>query len=1280
MAVSGMGDGRMPGGDRLFNEAATEEKGERARLSSFVGAMAISDLVKSTLGPKGMDKILQSTSRGGGLMVTNDGATILKALHIDNPAAKVLVDISKVQDDEVGDGTTSVVVLAGELLREAEKLVTARIHPMTIISGYRMALDCAREVLISKSRDNKDDPAKFREDLLRIAKTTLSSKILSQDKEHFASLAVDAVLRLKGSTNLEAIQIIKKAGGALSDSYLDEGFILDKKIGVGQPKKIENAKILVANTAMDTDKVKIYGARVRVDGMAKVAEIEAAEKNKMRQKVEKIIAHGINCFINRQLIYNFPEELFSDAGVMAIEHADFEGIERLALVTGGEIASTFEDPAGVKLGHCKVIEEIMIGEDRLIHFSGVALGEACTIVLRGASSHVLDEAERSLHDALCVLTATVADSRVVWGGGWPEVMMATRVDVLARRTPGKRALAVEAFASALRAIPTIIADNAGLDSAELVAQLRAAHAEENSHAGIDVITGQSGDMEECGIYESLKVKQAVLMSATEAAEMILRHLELSLAEAQLRLAQAEALLRAQGVVPPWGEGNGEAGDGEAEAGEAEEKVDNAKREESAGVKSGRGNEDALQEISGERDEVLALTLLTQEAAVDDSEDGGGGGGGDLQSGRRRGKGGRKVRGKALENYRTRHVALQIMYLGSRYLGFASQGIVGPTVEGRLVSALLHTKLLIPATSPASPQAPTSAAGEALQMTSPQHQQAASPQAPTPAAAPSASAAVVDNSREKECDVTVARGVCCTPLQQEGRRVTVLNGGRTPLGQGGKDVTVSNGRLDAKLQRKQKRAARQRDAASTECGYNEGASAAAWSGAVTKGGVVIMKDIMKDESARYSRCGRTDRGVNAIGQVVALHLRSSVRPRQQRTEMTATDFATATATSADPTASQINLSSDSVGAGLAATDVAREPDDMAKEPHDVAKDTDDVAGEIDYVASLNRALPDDIRVLAWAPATPDFSARWAMQRAAALFKGRHDFRNFCRMDAENVKSFERDMSLCRVVPFATLSSSSSEGDVSPSRAIRSAERPSVWVLQVVGTAFLWHQIRCMMAVLLMVGRGQERPEVVSELLDVHGGPFTSKPQYAPAEPHGLVLHRCSFPASLRFHCSASKSTLALSCMWGHKHKAIFGPSIHALSVAPADPHGLVLHRCSFPASLRFHCSASKTPLPHKGRQRQAPVLPIHPPAAQLSAHPMLSAQCPHYPSPTHPLLAHLPCHQMPSASSVNLSASSSLQHSSDAACPHYPSHTPPPPPPIAPHPPDAKHLFCQSIRQ
>lgn len=331
------------------------------------------------------DKILQSVSRGKEVTVTNDGATILKSLYVDNPAAKVLVDISKTQDDEVGDGTTSVVVLAGELLRESEQLVNQKIHPMLIIAGFREAAEAARQRLEAISVNNIADAAAFRKDLINIAKTTLSSKILTSDKDHFAELAVDAVLRLKGSTNLDSIQILKKIGGTIKDSFLDEGFILDKSIGVGQPKRIEDAKILVANTAMDTDKIKIYGARVRVDSMTKVADIEKAEKEKMREKCEAIIGHGINCFVNRQLIYNFPEELFADAGIMAIEHADFDGIERLALVTGGEITSTFDDPSNVKLGRCKLIEEIMVGEDRMIHFSGCEMNEACSIILRGAS-------------------------------------------------------------------------------------------------------------------------------------------------------------------------------------------------------------------------------------------------------------------------------------------------------------------------------------------------------------------------------------------------------------------------------------------------------------------------------------------------------------------------------------------------------------------------------------------------------------------------------------------------------------------------------------------------------------------------------------------------------------------------------------------------------------------------------------------------------------------------------------------------------------------------------
>lgn len=506
---------------QILGNQATEERGENARLSSFIGAIAVGDLVKSTLGPKGMDKILQSSSSGE-VMVTNDGATILKSIALDNAAAKVLVNVSKVQDDEVGDGTTSVCVLASELLREAEKLINKRIHPQTIIEGFRIASQAAADALRESSVDNSSSKDLFRADLVNIAKTTLSSKVLSQDKEYFSNLAVDAVLRLKGSTNLENIQIIKKVGGKLSDSFLDEGFILDKKIGVNQPKRIENAKILVANTPMDTDKIKIFGARVKVDATGKLAELERAERNKMKSKVEKIKAHGINCFVNRQLIYNWPEQLFADSGIMAIEHADFDGIERLALVTGGEIASTFDHPELVKLGQCDLIEEIIIGEDKMIKFSGVAAGEACTIVLRGATHQLLDEAERSLHDALSVLSQTVKEPATVLGGGCSEMLMSKAVDAVAAITSGKRAMAVEAFAKALRQLPTYLADNAGYDSSELVSQLRSAHHDGKSDSGLDMYQGKVASMRELGVTESYKLKRQVLLSAAEAAEMILR--------------------------------------------------------------------------------------------------------------------------------------------------------------------------------------------------------------------------------------------------------------------------------------------------------------------------------------------------------------------------------------------------------------------------------------------------------------------------------------------------------------------------------------------------------------------------------------------------------------------------------------------------------------------------------------------------------------------------------------------------------------------------------------
>jgi len=516
----------LTGGPNILKEGGTEDKGENARLQAFIGAIAIGDLVKSTLGPKGMDKILQSLPGEGGskgnAIVTNDGATILKSVWIDNPAAKILVDISKTQDAECGDGTTSVVVLAAELLRNAQFLVEQRMHPQVVIKGYRIGLAAARAKLEAMAMDNGNDLKVFREDLLRIARTTLSSKLLKHEKDHFATLAVDAVLRLRGKPNLDYIQVIKKPGASLKDSFLEEGFILEKKIGVGMPKVLENCKILVANCQMDTDKIKIYGARVKVDSYEAVSAIEKAEKEKMKDKVDRIVKHGCNVFINRQLIYNYPEQLFKEANVMAIEHSDFEGTERLAAVLGADIASTFENPEETKLGQCKKISEMMIGEDKVIKFSGCAQGEACTIVLRGASAHILDEAERSLHDALAVLYQTVQDTRVVHGGGATEMAMAAAVMEACKGVEGKEVAAVEQFAKALQQIPMILADNAGYDSQELLGKLKAVHSQGQHTFGLDFGQGQVADMKPLGIMESFRSKMSQLCSAGEAAEMIVR--------------------------------------------------------------------------------------------------------------------------------------------------------------------------------------------------------------------------------------------------------------------------------------------------------------------------------------------------------------------------------------------------------------------------------------------------------------------------------------------------------------------------------------------------------------------------------------------------------------------------------------------------------------------------------------------------------------------------------------------------------------------------------------
>ena len=355
--------------------------------------------------------------------------------------------------------------------------------------------------------DNFDDQVAFEKDLKNIAMTTLSSKLLLHDREHFASLAVNAVLRLKGSAEMSYIKIIKKAGGTLGDSFLADGMILEKTISTGCKHRMENPRVMVANTPMDHDKIKIMGSKVKVDSMAKIADIEEAEKRKMKQKVDKILAHKPDVFINRQLVYNYPEQLLADAGVMVIEHADFDGVERLSAVLGSDIISTFDTPETAVLGSCELIEEMMIGEDKVIKFSGCQRNEACTVVLRGSGSHILDEAERSLHDAICVLMAAVKNHKTIYGGGNSEMRMSLAVDELAKSMSGKQAIAVEAFATALRQMPTIIADNAGYDSAELVTNLRSEIVNGNLTAGLNMFEGKVDSMKELGVTECFRVKE-----------------------------------------------------------------------------------------------------------------------------------------------------------------------------------------------------------------------------------------------------------------------------------------------------------------------------------------------------------------------------------------------------------------------------------------------------------------------------------------------------------------------------------------------------------------------------------------------------------------------------------------------------------------------------------------------------------------------------------------------------------------------------------------------------
>lgn len=482
------------------NVGTVEERKDDALRTIRNGVTLIGDILKSTLGPRGCLKVLH----GKETSITNDGAFILKNLLIDSASAKIIINSSMNQDWEEGDGTTSIAVLVSLLLREAYQL---NIHPMKIIKGFSLALSKCLEVLGKKKFTPKP------EDIRNLVKTTLNSKVLSNSLDIFIDICVKAVEIAEDITLIEII----KLEGDLSESLLVDGIVLDKAVDI----TLENPKILIANTAMDYDKVKIFSSKINVESIGELEKIELAEKSKMGAKVDRICSVPFDLFVNRQIIYDYPLQLLKNKGLCVIEHADFDGVERLNKVLGGNLLSSFESISDSDLGTCQKVSPIVIKDRKMVRFEGIKKG-ACTIVICGSSKEMLDEAERSVHDALCVLKRVRENPNCLYGGGCIETALALELSKLALEVKTKESEAIECFAKALLNIPKTIADNCGFDGDEVKAALKNDHLYRRGTYGVNVDNGKTCCMKEKGIIEGFDMKRRVIMAACETAQAILK--------------------------------------------------------------------------------------------------------------------------------------------------------------------------------------------------------------------------------------------------------------------------------------------------------------------------------------------------------------------------------------------------------------------------------------------------------------------------------------------------------------------------------------------------------------------------------------------------------------------------------------------------------------------------------------------------------------------------------------------------------------------------------------
>jgi len=507
----------------VLKEGSSRSRGREAQHTNIMAAKIVAETVKSALGPKGMDKMLVDSF--GDVTITSDGRTILDEMDIQHPAAKMMVEVAKTQDNEAGDGTTTAVILAGELLGKAEELTEKNVHPTIIIDGYKKAAEKALEALEKIAMPVN---LSSNEHLKRAAMTSMASKLVAEHREHLAELAVKAILEVaqkengKYKADLDDVKVEKKPGESIRDTKLIQGIVLDKEVAhSGMPKRVEKAKIALLDCPLEIEKTE-FDAKINIESPEQMEAFLRQEEEMLKNMVEKIAETGANVVLCEKGIDDMAQHFLARKGILAARRIKKSDMEKLAKATGGKLITNMDDMTPADLGYASLVEERKIGDDKMTFVEGCKHPRAVTILIRGGTQRIVDEAERSLHDALCVVRDIVEEPKILAGGGAPELEVSRMLKKYAETLPGREQLAVRNFAEALEAIPTTLSENAGLDPIDILSELRSRHEKGEIWAGIEVHSGKVQEMAEAGVFEPLAVKKQIVKSATEAASMILK--------------------------------------------------------------------------------------------------------------------------------------------------------------------------------------------------------------------------------------------------------------------------------------------------------------------------------------------------------------------------------------------------------------------------------------------------------------------------------------------------------------------------------------------------------------------------------------------------------------------------------------------------------------------------------------------------------------------------------------------------------------------------------------